>query len=311
LRATSRPPGLPPSDAAPPQEESIVEEEAIRTEMFQDLDTTLRAMLDDAAAPPQLREADVSFETPDKNYASSYLTVNLFLHAVKENRELRDPEPIRVFENGQYKRRQPPLRVDCEYLVTAWSNQTGALKVAEEHQLLGQALGWLSRFDTIPESYFRGALIGQPFPPPTLVAQMEGKQSLGDFWSALGIPPRPTFTLVVTIALELAVEHPVGPAVITHEVRLGLTDGSLESAFLIAGLVQAAASDALIVNASVTIEELARTVQTDALGRYRFTGLEAGTYTLRAAAAGFQVKVTVVQVPVAAPGAFHVVLEPA
>lgn len=278
--------------------------------MFQDLDSTLQALLEDPVAPAQLRNADVSFETPDKNFTISQATLNLFLHAVKENRELRDPEPIRVLENGQYKRRQPPLRVDCEYLVTAWSNQAGALKVVEEHQLLGQALAWFSRFGTIPEIYFRGSLVGQPFPPPTLVAQMEGKQSLADFWSALGIPPRPSFTLVVTIALDLAVEQVIGPEVVTHEVRLGPDDGTLESAFLIAGLVRAADSGALVANASVTLQELAHTVQTDGLGRYRFLGLAAGNYTLHTSAPGFQARDTPVQVPSVTAGAYHIVLDP-
>ena len=40
--------------------------------MFQDLDTTLEAMLDDAAAPTDLRNADVSFDTPDKDYKPAH-----------------------------------------------------------------------------------------------------------------------------------------------------------------------------------------------------------------------------------------------
>src|SRR5262245_32285484 len=158
--------------------------------MFQDLDSTLKAILDDPVAPVDLRNADVSFEVPDKNFRPSQATVNLFFYEMKENRTLRDPAPIYVLEGGQYVRRQPPLRVDCSYLVTAWSNQDCALKVIEEHKLLGQALAWLGRFDTIPESYFQGALVDQPYPPPAMVAQMEGKQNTNDFWTAIGIPPR-------------------------------------------------------------------------------------------------------------------------
>jgi hypothetical protein len=41
-----------------------------------------------------IKEADVSFETPDKNYTPSQSTLNLFLQDVKENRELRNPEPL-------------------------------------------------------------------------------------------------------------------------------------------------------------------------------------------------------------------------
>ena len=121
--------------------------------MFQDLDRTLNAIIEDPQAPEVLRQADVSFETPEKEYAPDRTTLNLFLHEVSENRDLRDPEPIYTLEHGTYKKLMPPLRIDCCYLVTAWSSKSGAQRAAEEHQLLGQALAWLSRFGTIPETY--------------------------------------------------------------------------------------------------------------------------------------------------------------
>jgi hypothetical protein len=57
--------------------------------MIRDLDDTLKAILDDPASPTELRNADVSFEAPDKSFAPAQATVNLFLYEVKENRELR------------------------------------------------------------------------------------------------------------------------------------------------------------------------------------------------------------------------------
>jgi hypothetical protein len=174
--------------------------------MFHHLDTTLKNILDDPAAPQELREAEVSFLTPDREFKPEQATVNLFLHEVKENAALRDPLPIVELKDGVYQRRRPPLRVDCTYMVSAWSNATKAEKIVEEHRLLGQAFAWLSRFPTIPEDYLKGSLDGQPFPPPTMVAQMDGDRRSGEFWSALGIAPRPTFSLVVTIAIDLDVE---------------------------------------------------------------------------------------------------------
>jgi hypothetical protein len=277
--------------------------------MFQDLDKTLQAIFEDPLVPAALHEADVSFETPDKNYTPNQATLNLFLHEMKENRELRDPEPIQIFEDGLYKRRLPPLRVACSYLVTGWSSQTGALKVAEEHRLLGQALGWLCALDPIPQPYLRGTLIGQPYPPPTMVAQLEGGKSLGEFWSALGIAPRPAFTLQVTVALIPEVEHPLGPEVIAHETRLGVSGGPLPSTFLIGGTVRAADSNTPLP-AAITIKELERTVQTDPSGRYRFSGLASGHYTLHAAAVGFASVDTPVEVPAAAGQSYNIALNP-
>src|SRR6266566_4862553 len=176
--------------------------------MFQDLDTTLTQILNDAAPAelPELRSADVSFETPDKNFTPPQATVNLFLYDVKENRDLRDPTPILEKVGNTFIRRPPPARVDCSYIVTAWSSGAGAAKVAGEHRLLAEALKWLSRFPTIPSIYLQGDLANQLYPPPTLVAQMDPNKNAGDFWIALGIPPRPAFYLTVTIAMLLGVE---------------------------------------------------------------------------------------------------------
>lgn len=278
--------------------------------MFQDLDTTLQAILDDATAPTTLRDADVSFETPDKNYTPSQGTVNLFLYEVKENRELRDPEPVLQVENGQYTRSLPPLRIDCSYLVTAWSNQNGALKAAEEHQLLGLALAWLSRFDTIPDTYFSGALVDPPYAPPTMVAQMDGKQSISEFWSALGIAPRPAFTATVTIAMDLEGVAEVGPEVIAQEVRFGRVDGDgeQERLFAIAGTVRNSTDNAAIQGATVTLQELGWSTQTDDRGRFRHLWLAAGNYTLQTGASGFTAATTSITVPNQVAGAYDVSL---
>ena len=186
--------------------------------MFHDLDRTLKNLLDDPAAPAELHNAEVSFETPKADYKAQQATASLFLFDVRENRKLRTPEPIVELNGDQFVRRMPPLRVDCSYLVTTWSSKSGEDKVAEEHQLLGQALAWLSRFGTIPASYLHGGLASQPFPLPTLAAQADGRQNTGEFWNALGIPPRPAFTLVVTVAMELELQTPEGPPVLEHIV---------------------------------------------------------------------------------------------
>jgi len=279
--------------------------------MFQDLDSTLKAILDDAGAPAQLVAADVSFETPEKGYAPGQPTVNLFLFDVHENRSVRDPVPIKSLNGSSFERRRPPLRVDCSYLVTTWSNDVGAVKVAEEHQLLGQALMWLSRFPTIPASFLQGGLTSQSYPPPSLVAQLEG-QNVNEFWSALGTSPRPSFTIIVTIAMELNAAIPDGPPVVTKEMRLEQIDlpVSQETWFQIAGIIRESLSSNPIANATVTLVELGRSVQTDGEGRFTFSEISGGNHTLRAAAAGFTTLDTAVTVPGAVLNAYDVNLSP-
>jgi len=271
--------------------------------MFHDLDDTLNEILDDAAAPTELRNADVSFETPDKNFAPAQATVNLFLYEVTENAVLRDVVPITEIVAGQFVRRRPPLRVDCCYLVTAWSAQTGAAKIAEEHRLLAQALVWLSRFPTVPDVFLQGSLVGQPFPPPTLVAQMSKDKNTGEFWTALGSPPRPAFYLIVTIAMDLEVETPEGPPVVTKEIVLkrkappGAPAPVLATVFEIGGTVREDGTPDPIANAQVRVLELGRAVSADQDGRFKFDNLKAGNYTLRVSAAGFATKDELITVP--------------
>lgn len=260
--------------------------------MFQDLDTALSNLLNDPAAPADVRNADVSFETPDKNFTPAAETLNLFLYELKENRELRDPEPIREIVAGVVVRRQPPMRTDCTYLVTAWANNlAGAARVAGEHSLLGQTLVWLSRFATVPASFFAGgSLADPPFPPPTLVAQPKSDNTAGEFWSALGIPPRPAFHLTVTIALELGLQTPEGPPVVTKEITIReISPAAPELAhfFEIGGTVTDAITTLAVEGAEVTLVETGATTVTDEQGHFRFSILEAGNYTLHVVAGGF------------------------
>ena len=182
--------------------------------MFHDLDATLRAMLDDLAAPAGVRTADVSFDPPDKTFTPSTPTVDLFLLDLQENRTLRDPSPVRERVGRVVVNHRPP-RMDCSYLVTAWSAQSGALKVEEEHRLLGEVLLWLGKFPVVDARFLKGSLANPPQPtsPPLEVAQTREGVNLGQFWSALGVPPRPAFTLTVTVALQSVPEPETGEKV--------------------------------------------------------------------------------------------------
>ena len=251
--------------------------------MFDDLDASLAALLADGAAPPEVRTADVSFTVPDKDFGPAQATVDLFLHEVQENRAMRDVAPIvQPQAAGGWESERPPLRVDCTYLVTAWSPKTGALRAAEEHRLLGRALLWLGRFPVIPDQYARGSLQTppQPYPLATTVAQTREGQSMGEFWTALGIAPRPAFSLTVTIALQPYTETETFPALTAIQLRSGRFDEpQLYGRVLDSQL-------AGVPGASVTLVEASLTVTADALGAFRFTAVPFGSYTLAVTSAG-------------------------
>jgi hypothetical protein len=280
--------------------------------MIQDLDAALGTLLDDPGAPADLRAADVTFATPDKNFTPGQPTVDLFLYEVTENRELRDPVPVTALAGAAFVRRTPPLRLDCTYLVTTWSNQTGAARIVEEHRLLGQAIAWLSRFPTLSPALFAGgSLADPPFPPPTMVAQMDPNKNAGEFWNALGIPPRPAFSLTVTIALDLAREAPVGPPVVTKQLDIGpLPPGAFETLFQIGGTIRSTGTLAPVAGATVTLVGTEQSAQSDADGRFTFAGLAAAGYTLHAEAAGFASADKPIAVPAAALNAYDMSLIP-
>jgi hypothetical protein len=268
--------------------------------MFHDLDAALKALLDDPGAPPALRDADVEFLPPERGYAPSRATVNLFLYDVEENRELRNPEPLRVPRpGGGYERRRPPLRLDCSYRVTAWAGTSAgaAAGVAEEHALLGLALAWLGRFPALPEAALAGVLPGQPWPPPLAVAQPNGVGEAGEFWSALGIPPRPAFDLVATIAVPFDVavlETPVTTMVIRH--RPGAAADGEE--WIVIGGVLRDPTDRPVAGAWVALEPTGGTAATDDEGRFVFPRVRRGFgYRLRARAVGLGEVERLVDVP--------------
>lgn len=278
--------------------------------MFQDLDETLRAILDDAAAPDALRDADVSFLTPEKGFAPAEPTVNLFLFEVREDYDRRDPVPVIERSGDGYVQVPPPLRVACSYLVTAWSDESGPAKVVEEHRLLGQAMRWLSRFSTIQPEHYRGSLVEQPLPPPLTLAQPDGYKKINDFWSALGRPPQPAFCLTATISMVGSEPEPLGPPVISKELRVSpevappegaqlqsLTSGSAsftsgarrpsaepaappEEFNGIGGRVTDADGEP-VVGATVVLGKLRAVTKTDAGGRYSFAHVPPGRHRLR------------------------------
>jgi hypothetical protein len=250
--------------------------------MFEDLDATLEAVLTDPAAPAALRAADISFATPDRDYRPGEPTVNLFLHAIAENRRLRDEARVTARSGTRWTARMPSLRVDCTYLVTAWSAGTGGQKTQEEHRLLALALTWLSRFPVVEDTFLRGALKTppQPYPVPATVAQAEDGATSGHFWSALGIPPRPAFPVTVTIAVEPFDEVDEFAALERFDLRFTSIDRPVLS-----GRVRDGAA-APVPQATVTVVEGGQQVSTDLRGEFRVPGLQPGAYTLQVQAPG-------------------------
>jgi hypothetical protein len=182
--------------------------------MFQDLDATLAAFLQ---AELPVSNVAISFAAPDNQFPPSGVTlpaVAFFLYDMRENTGLRpglwdlDRQP-----DNTVTRKQPPPRVDCSYLITAWPSPSVPDPAEDEHRLLGAVIKVLLRHRTIPDAYLRGELAGQDPPMPAKLVPEAQLHSLGEFWQAMGGKPKATLHYAVTVSVDVFEPAPAGPPV--------------------------------------------------------------------------------------------------
>jgi uncharacterized protein DUF4255 len=172
------------------------------------LDETLEAFLREVVPLPA-RDVDVAFDAPDGEWSaalSSRPTVDLYLWDVRPNLAERDYGEVIIEEpDGRRYRRDPLPRVDCRYLVTAWTSE-----VRDEHSLLGDVLSALLLHPVIDSEHLRGAFTDIR-PLPTMRLRSGDGSENSDFWSALGGQLKPGLDLVVTVTVDAALRAVAGP----------------------------------------------------------------------------------------------------
>jgi hypothetical protein len=181
--------------------------------MIADLDRTVEELLRRELTPALVEQVGISFAAPDSDFPPSSVTlpaVDLFLYDVRENTELRNAAWIveRQFEprdNGEIAqkaiKRRSPVRVDCSYLITAWSSESSTTRALDEHHLLSEVMKILLRHPILPEVLLQGSLKGQEPPLPSSTLQPGRLQSVGEFWQALGGKPKAALNYTVTIGV--------------------------------------------------------------------------------------------------------------
>jgi hypothetical protein len=278
--------------------------------MIPELDAMLRTLM--VREIPLAADDQVSFRPPDDDWRTEVsnmqqLALNLYLVDLRENRKLRSNERVRVGEEfGQVIYQQAPARVDCHYLITAWSPvQPGpALEpTVDEHRLLYQAMAVLMNnlplnpiriygagdpiLGTLPELFTRDL--------PTQVLPVEGFIKQPEFWGTMGQDHRwrPAIYLIVTLPLALIVP-PAGPMVTSPVARLDRTDrpGSPDQLFFVGGRVLDATQtpsvpleDAWVQLSDANGRRLAAS-RTNPQGQFIFQVSEPGEYQLEWRAEG-------------------------
>ncbi|NEP00808.1 MAG: DUF4255 domain-containing protein [Symploca sp. SIO2E9] len=190
--------------------------------MIHDLDKTLEELLKGELPPELISSVNISFATPDKDF-SVKPAINLFLYDVRENLELRDTTWSTERTNGRATKRRNPVRVDCSYLITAWSALTGTgngqRPEQEEHRWLGEVMKVLLRHRIIPAAVLQESLRGMEPPIRAVSLSQSNLQSLGEFWQAMGGKPRAALNYTVTMAVE--VDEPVEAGTLVTQITIG------------------------------------------------------------------------------------------
>lgn len=269
--------------------------------MFHDLDEVLRQLLI-REIPIKNGDVDIAFDQPSREWASrlSRPTLNVFLHDIRENVQLRGSQQWTHERNadGTVTQRRTPVRVALYYMITAWANEPD-----DEHNLLARALMSLFRQPHLPVDLLPDVLKDQPAPIPLEVAQTDSLRNPADVWNALDNEIRPAITLTLTLALD-PYRPIVTPLVRTRELRMGQSARPVTEM-----LVEAFPPDVFwtiggTVHTQKSLDEIRlKLVERDLAvslseeGRFTIGKLQAGDYTLEVSANGGKPKHHKITVP--------------
>jgi len=273
----------------------------------------------------------VRFQPPDNDWRTyvgtlSGIALNVYLVTLAENTALRSNERERLAAGSQVLEVRAPRRLDCQYLITAWSPVSVSSPfepTLDEHALLYKVTDALMDAEPLVA---RRIYAPGPLPPgfPDVIADAElpslilaadafSKTAEAEFWGSVEWRWKPGVYLTITLPVLLE-SLVAGPPVLTRIARTAEIGGAAgpETRIQIGGRVTAGAPPAPVAGAWVRLETLAgaalRTAAVDALGRFTFAGLAPGPYRLRVRAAGFAEATLAITIPAAAAGGYDVQL---
>ena len=200
-----------------------------------------------------------------------------------------------------------PTRLDCHYLLSAWSASAAGSPLLEpaidEHVLLYQATRVL--IDNSPldaNAIYAGVGLPALFPDallepcaPTAIAPPDGFQKIPDFWTRMDWFWKPVVELVVTLPV-VAVARVAGPPVTTlmSEYLQRTAPAVHDERVAIGGVVRAGGLP--VAGAWVRIVEIPGMTTTNAAGQFVFE-VARGLWTLEAGAAGHAAVGRPIEVP--------------
>jgi len=278
--------------------------------MLRLVDVLIRDLLIDEVAL-LTTDTQVRFQPPDPAWRTAVvglnrMAVSVYLADLRTNRKLHSNARDVTVEFGMAFSERAPERVDCHYLLSAWSpTPVGGMiePTLDEHQLLYDVIAALEHRAPLTASdvYPAGSAKLNAWPErfqdhqlPTQVLPAEGFLKLAEFWSGMGdVRWRPSAYLIVTVPVAL-VRDQAGPMVTTRitEYRTSKHPESAETWIQICGSVLDTGhplpdgTPAPVIGAWVRLETVAgdvvQSTSTGDLGRFSFGWLRGGQYRLHA-----------------------------
>ncbi|HUS16859.1 MAG TPA: Pvc16 family protein, partial [Chloroflexia bacterium] len=220
-------------------------------------------------------------------------TLNLYLYDLRENLKLRREASQREIERrpSSVITLRPAIRMDLNYLVTAWASDSG-----DEHRLLARTLLALLRFQELPDDILPESLQDQPNPIAIKVSQPDTLDKPSDLWSVLDNQQRPGIVLTATMAFNpfSPVETPLTRSA---QVGFGQKNAAAEGSrgyVSIAGIVK---SKKPLANVRITLLERNSLADMQPSGEWGIRNLLPGDYTLEVTADGLKPSQHKIKVP--------------
>jgi len=283
--------------------------------MLKLLDELLRDLFI-ATVPRITTDAQVGFQPPNDDWHTyvsnlgTQLALNVYLIDLREDRKLRMNDRVRTVQNGTVSETPASIKMDCHYLISAWSPAQpapGVEPALDEHDLLFQVVAILSGQQSLNPSrvYPAGSPKLNAWPEPYRDREMlmmylpvEGFRQFAEFWQTMGSdrPWKPAVHVVITVPVPQPT-FVMGGIVTTRFLQFSLMGGSIAPEVFeeIGGVVQDS-TGAPVAGAWVRLEvpPVPPAVEglpvgfdtSDDLGRFRFDGLRRDHYLIRARATG-------------------------
>jgi hypothetical protein len=254
-------------------------------------------------------DGQIGFQPPDEMWRQTVAglstdALNVYLFDLRENRKLRSNERVRSITNGQASETPAPARLDCHYLISAWSpaEQSPAIEpTVDEHRLLYGVTAVLMKSAPLKPAaiYGEDPSLKNNWGPfwdmelPTEVLPAEGFPKLAEFWGAMGANNRwkPVVYLVVTLPVAMPPDEKSYFLVTGSTIESKPIDEAGSGGYRTEVTGKVLADNIAVVSVFVRLETPTNkplaTAYTDRDGAFVFTGLRPGFYQLRWHATGY------------------------